>query len=51
MAPNTLLRNHCKIGVFQTTFVLQLDWSDLGWPLLTGGRCSEVVVNTGLTEV
>jgi hypothetical protein len=20
-----------------------------GWPLLTGGRCSEVVVNTGLT--
>ena len=22
---------------------------DRGWPLLTGGRCSEVVVSTGLT--
>jgi hypothetical protein len=22
---------------------------DLGWSLLTGGRCSEVVVSTGLT--
>jgi hypothetical protein len=24
-------------------------WPDLGWPLLTGGRYSEVAVNTGLT--
>jgi hypothetical protein len=30
---------------------LQLVWDvwGSGWPLLTGGRCSEVAVNTGLT--
>jgi hypothetical protein len=32
---------------------LQLVWDvwGSGWPLLTGGRCSEVAVNTGLTVV
>ncbi len=32
---------------------LQLIWDvwGSGWPLLTGGRCSEVAVNTGLTEL
>jgi hypothetical protein len=29
--------------------VLKVAWPDLGWPLLTGGRYSEVAVNTGLT--
>jgi hypothetical protein len=29
--------------------VLKVAWPGLGWPLLTGGRYSEVAVNTGLT--
>jgi hypothetical protein len=26
-------------------------WPGLGWPLLAGGRCSEVAVNSGLTVI
>ena len=37
------------IKVFQSKLVSKLAWPDLAWPLLTGGRCSEVAVNTGLT--
>jgi hypothetical protein len=29
--------------------VLKLIWPDFVWLLLTGGRCSEVAVSTGLT--
>ncbi len=34
-------------------FILAVDESDWpkDWPLLTGGRCSEVVVKAGLTVV
>jgi hypothetical protein len=35
---------------FQSKLVSKLAWPDLGWQLLTGGRCSEVAVNTGLTD-
>jgi hypothetical protein len=28
---------------------MYLIWPGLGWPWLTGGRCSEVAVNSGLT--
>jgi hypothetical protein len=34
---------------FQLKLVLKVAWPDLGWPLLTGGRYSEVAVITGLT--
>jgi hypothetical protein len=36
---------------FQLKLVLKVAWPDLGWPLLTGGRYSEVAVNTGLTVI
>ncbi len=35
--------------VFQKKLVLKLVWPDFVWPLLTGGRYSEVAVSTGLT--
>jgi hypothetical protein len=35
--------------VFQLKLQCNLVWPVLGWPLLTGGCYSEVVVNTGLT--
>ncbi len=38
-----------SLQVFQSKLVLKVAWPDLGWPLLTGGRYSEVAVNTGLT--
>jgi hypothetical protein len=28
---------------------IYLVWPGLGWSLLTGGRCSEMVINAGLT--
>jgi hypothetical protein len=34
---------------FQLKLVLELVYPDLVWPLLTGGRYSEVAVSTGLT--
>jgi hypothetical protein len=34
---------------FQSKLLLNLIWPGLGWPLLAGGRSSEVAVNTGLT--
>ena len=36
-------------GSSYKTRVLMWDIWGSGWPLLTGGRCSEVAVNTGLT--
>jgi hypothetical protein len=36
------------LEVAQTKLVFKLVGLDLGWPLLTGGQCSEVVVSTGL---
>jgi hypothetical protein len=38
-----------SVKVVQSKLVSKLAWPDLAWPLLTGGCCSEVVVNTGLT--
>ncbi len=38
-----------SLQVFQSKLVLKVALRDLGWPLLTGGRYSEVAVNTGLT--
>ncbi len=43
-----------SVKVVQSKFVSKLAWPDLVWPdlvwpLLTGGRCSEVAVNIGLT--
>ncbi len=38
-----------SLQVFQSKLVLKVAWPGLGWPLLTGGRYSEVAVNTGLT--
>ncbi len=37
------------LEVFQSKLVFQLVWPDLVWPLLKGGRYSEVAANTGLT--
>jgi hypothetical protein len=37
------------LEVFQSKLLLNLIWLGLGWPLLAGGRCLEVAVNTGLT--
>ncbi len=34
---------------FQSKLLLNLIWPALGWPLLAGGHCSEVAINTGLT--
>jgi hypothetical protein len=34
---------------FQSKLLLNLILQALGWPLLAGGRCSEVAVNTVLT--
>ncbi len=34
---------------FSIKIGIKVAWPDLGWPLLTGGRYSEVAVNTGLT--
>ncbi len=34
--------------VFHSKLLFHLVWPGLDWPLLTGGRCSEVVVKTGL---
>jgi hypothetical protein len=39
----------CSVKVFHSKLVSKLAWSDLVWPLLTGGHCSEVATNTGLT--
>jgi len=36
-------------GLFNENYNLKLVLPGLGWPLLTGGHCSEVVFNTGLT--
>jgi hypothetical protein len=38
-----------SLEVFQSKLVLELVWLDLVWPLLTGGRYSEVGISTGLT--
>ena len=47
-----LLYRRCRfLEVFQSKLVLKLVWPDLVWSLLTGGRYSEVVINTGLTVV
>ncbi len=37
------------VGDFQSKLLLKLVWLELFWWLLTGGRYSEVAVNTGLT--
>jgi hypothetical protein len=37
-----------SLEVLQSKLVLKSVWPDLVWPLLTGGRYSEVVVKTGL---
>jgi hypothetical protein len=34
---------------FKSKLILNLIWPGLDWPLLAGGRCSEVAVNTALT--
>jgi hypothetical protein len=44
-----LYRVGWSLQVFQSKLLLKVAWPDLGWPLLTGGRYSEVAVNTGLT--
>jgi hypothetical protein len=44
-----LLSCGCYSKVPPIKLVLILDVWGSGWSLLTGGRCSEVVVNTGLT--
>jgi hypothetical protein len=38
-----------SVEVFQQKLICYLVWTVLGWPLLTGGCCSEVVVYTSLT--
>jgi hypothetical protein len=37
--------------MFRESFSTKFFGRDLGWLLLTGGYCSEVVVSTGLTVV
>jgi hypothetical protein len=44
-----LYRGGRSLKVFQSKLVLKLIWPDFVWPLLTGGRYSEVAVSTGLT--
>jgi len=46
-----LYRGGWSLEVFQSKLVLKLVRPDLVWSLLTGGRYSEVVINTGLTVV
>ncbi len=45
----TLGPSKSGLSVFQRKLQSFLVWLVLGWPLLTGGRYSEVIVNTGLT--
>jgi hypothetical protein len=44
-----LYRGGQSLEGFQLKLVVELLWADLVWPLLTGGRYSEVAVSTGLT--
>jgi hypothetical protein len=44
-----LYRGGCSVEGFQSKLVSKLAWPDFVRPLLTGGRYSEVAVNTGLT--
>ena len=44
-----LYNGGCSLEVFQSKLLLKLVWLDLGWPLLTGRHCSEVVASTFLT--
>ncbi len=45
----TLYRGGQSLKVFQSKLVFKLILPDIVWPLLTGGRYSEVNVNTVLT--
>jgi hypothetical protein len=44
-----LYRDGRSVEGFQSKLVSKLAWPDFVRPLLTGGRYSEVAVNTGLT--
>jgi hypothetical protein len=44
-----LYRGGRSVDGFQSKLVSKLAWLDFVRPLLTGGRYSELVVNTGLT--
>jgi hypothetical protein len=44
-----LYRGGCSVKGFQSKLELKLAWLDFVLPLLTGGRYSEVAVNTDLT--
>jgi hypothetical protein len=44
-----LYRGGCSVEGFQSKLVSKLAWPEFAWPLLTGGRYSDVAVNTGLT--
>ena len=44
-----LYRGGRSVEGFQSKLVSKLAWPDFVRPLLTGGRCSEVAVYTGLT--
>ncbi len=44
-----LYRGGRSLEGFQLKLVLELVWLGLVWPLLTGGRYSEVAISTGLT--
>jgi hypothetical protein len=44
-----LYRGGRSVEGFQSKLVSKLEWPDFVRPLLTGGRYSEVAVNTGLT--
>jgi hypothetical protein len=46
-----LYRGGRSVEGFQSKLVSKLAWPDFVRPLLTGGRYSEVAVNTGLTDI
>ena len=46
-----LYKGSHSVEVLQSELLSKLAWPDLVWLLLTGGPCSEVADNTGLTLV
>jgi hypothetical protein len=44
-----LYRGSCYLEVVETKLLSKLVEPIFGWPFLTGGHCSEMAVDTGLT--